>query len=210
MKRFLAIIILATVAILGSIATAVIQRQQSSTNYPMVFFLTDAVDHTTGKTGLTPVVTLSKNGGTFAAAVGAVSELGSGWYVLDGNATDRNTLGPLIVHAEGTGADPADLSCEIVTYDPYNTLTIVGTDANAAHFYAQSADGKLDPNQLELLNHLDVDVSTRLPEANYIEPNNAAILAAAADANKAAQEACWPRPQLWTCPHWSWPTRTTP
>ncbi len=128
MKRLL--VILATVAVLCSIAVAVIQRQQNSTNYPVPIFMADAVDHATGKTGLTLTVTLSKNGGTFSAVAGAVSELGNGWYVLAGNATDRNTLGLFILHAEGTGADPADLSCEIVGWEPF-------TDPNATLIAAQ-------------------------------------------------------------------------
>ena len=65
--------------------------------------MVDDTDHISGKTGLTPTVTLSKNGGGFNAASGAVTELGGGLYALAGNATDRNTLGELWIHAEATG-----------------------------------------------------------------------------------------------------------
>jgi hypothetical protein len=68
---------------------------------------------------LTPTVTLSKNGGSFAAAAGGVSEVGNGLYALAGNATDRNALGTLVLHAEAAGADDADVSCEIITADPF-------------------------------------------------------------------------------------------
>lgn len=95
------------------------QRKLSSTGYPIVFFMADSADHVTGKTGLSPSVTISKNGGAFGAASGAVSELSNGWYALAGNATDRGTLGALAVHASASGADPADVLVEIVSHDPF-------------------------------------------------------------------------------------------
>lgn len=100
------------------------QRQQSTTSYPIVFLMVDSTDHITGKTGLTPTVTLSKNGAAFGAAAGAVSEIGSGWYALAGNATDRSTLGPLAFHATGTGADPADDLYVIVPWDPFDSVRL--------------------------------------------------------------------------------------
>ena len=98
---------------------AIRERQLNSTNYPFTFLMTDATDHVTGKTGLTVTVTLSKNGGAFASAAAAVSEIGNGWYTLAGNATDRNTIGSLILHASATGADPTDEKYTIVQYDPF-------------------------------------------------------------------------------------------
>lgn len=97
-----------------------LRRQISTTTHPIAFQMLDSGTKL-GKTGLTPVVTLSKDGGTFGAAAGVVTELTSGWYQLAGNATDRNTLGSLIVHATAAGADPGDTLWEIVTYDPYDT-----------------------------------------------------------------------------------------
>ena len=100
------------------------QRKQSTTTYPILFFMAASIDHLTGQTGLTPTVTLSKNGGTFGAASGAVSEVGNGWYKLAGNATDRDTLGTLIIHAEAATADTFDMDLFIVSYDPF---TITGS-----------------------------------------------------------------------------------
>ena len=94
-------------------------RKQSTTTYPINFLMVDSSDHITAKTGLTPTVTLSKNGAAFAAAAGAVTEISNGWYSLAGNAIDRNTLGELLVHASATGADPTDLQYAIVVYDPF-------------------------------------------------------------------------------------------
>lgn len=99
------------------------QIQQSTTAYALVFFMADSADHITGKTGLTPTVTISKNGAAFGAVSGAVSEISSGWYKVAGNATDSNTLGSLALHATGTGADPCDMLFEVVKFDLANGRT---------------------------------------------------------------------------------------
>lgn len=108
-------------------------RKQGSTTYPMQFFMTLASDHLSGAVGLSPTVTISKNGAALAAAAGAVTEVGSGWYSLAGNATDRNTLGEFLIHATGTGADPADKSYVIVPWDPFDAnLALQALPAAAA------------------------------------------------------------------------------
>lgn len=75
-------------------------------------------DHITGATGVTPTVTIAKNNGAFASPQGAVTELGNGWYSVAANATDANTLGPLILHAEAGTCDPTDDVFDIVSYNP--------------------------------------------------------------------------------------------
>ena len=102
-----------------------IKRQQNTVTYPVSFLMVDSTDHTTGKTGLSPTITVGKNGGTFSAASGSVVEQGNGIYAFSGNATDRNTLGTLSCVATASGADPAPFTIEIVSYDPflYNTST---------------------------------------------------------------------------------------
>jgi hypothetical protein len=108
--------------------------KQSSTTRSLLFLMVDSGDHLTGKTGLSLTVTLSKNGASFAAPSGAVSEVGSGWYKVAGNATDSNTLGPLLLHATASGADPCDDRFEVVAFDPDTTgaggLPVVGTGTN--------------------------------------------------------------------------------
>lgn len=101
-------------------------RQQNSTSYPVLFFMADETDLVTGETGLSPTVTISKNQGAFGAASGSVAEVGGGWYALAGNATDRNTLGELAIHATATGAAAADVKVDIVSHDPFD---ISGADA---------------------------------------------------------------------------------
>lgn len=99
-------------------------RKQSDTTYPLFFFMVDSSDHITGKTGLTPTVTISKNGAAFGGISGAVSEVGIGLYKIAGNATDSNTVGELWIHATGTGADPTDTSYTIVAYDPFDSVRL--------------------------------------------------------------------------------------
>lgn len=96
--------------------------KQSSTQSALLFFLTLASDHLSPATGLSPTVTLSKNGAAFASPSGAVTEIANGWYKVAGNATDTNTLGPLALHASVATADNCDLVVgNIVAFDPQAT-----------------------------------------------------------------------------------------
>jgi hypothetical protein len=102
-----------------------LQIKQSSAVAHFMFLMIDSSDHVTGKTGLTPTVTISKNAAAFASPSGAVTEVSSGWYKLAANATDSNTLGVLALHATGTGADPTDMIlANIVAYDPQDTVRL--------------------------------------------------------------------------------------
>tara|TARA_R110000868_G_scaffold143298_1_gene361347 strand:- start:5677 stop:6654 length:978 start_codon:yes stop_codon:yes gene_type:complete len=94
---------------------------QSTTTWALVFLMVQSSDHITALTGASPTVTLSKNGGAFASPAGAVTEIASGWYKVAGNATDTNTLGPLILHATAASGDPVDMVFEIVAYAPQST-----------------------------------------------------------------------------------------
>lgn len=96
--------------------------KQSTSTRALVFLMVDSSDHITGKTGLTPTVTLSKNGATFTSPSGAVSEIANGLYKVAGNTTDSNTLGSLILHATATGADPVDVEFEVVAFDPQDSV----------------------------------------------------------------------------------------
>lgn len=94
--------------------------------------MANSTDHMTGQAGLSPTVSLSKNGGDFTEAAGAVTEVGYGWYALAGNATDRSTLGTLIVHAEAVGADPFDMDLAIIASDP-PTKAEIDTQLSTSH-----------------------------------------------------------------------------
>lgn len=106
-------------------------RKKDSTTHPVPFFVTSTADHITGKTGLTPTVTISKDGSTsFGAVAGAVTEMGSGWYALAGSSSDRNTLGTAVFHVAPSSCDPADFSISILAIDPFDAnLGLTNLDA---------------------------------------------------------------------------------
>ena len=112
-------------------------RKQNSTDYPFQFLMVDSADHLTAKTGLTPTVTLSKNGGAFAAAEGAVSEIGNGIYSLAGNAEDRDTLGELMIQASASGADTVFSKLLIVNYDPMEYVDALAKQSTANEILAR-------------------------------------------------------------------------
>lgn len=91
---------------------------------PILFFMASASDHVAGFTGGSPAVTLSKNGGAFAAPAGAVSEVGGGWYKLTPSGTDTATNGMLVLHAAASGADPADVAAQVVAFSPYDSIRL--------------------------------------------------------------------------------------
>jgi hypothetical protein len=85
---------------------------QYNTTEVLPFKMVSAADSVTPVLGLVAgldlFVTISKNGGAFAAPAGTVSEVGEGWYAIAPNAVDANTAGPLVLNAVGTACDPAD------------------------------------------------------------------------------------------------------
>jgi hypothetical protein len=141
-----------------------LDRKQSTATYPVLFFMADSTDHITGKTGLSPTVTIAKNGGTFAApATTTVTAVGNGWYAWTGAAGDWNTVGEMAIHAAASGADPADLKYTVIPSDPFsatdlglssiatilaqaNKLTFDGSN-NVAAILAAAARVKLDASQ---------------------------------------------------------------
>ena len=127
-------------------AKQVSQLKQSSTAQALCFPMIDELDHATPKTGLTPTVTLSKAGAAFASPAGAVTEIGSGWYKVAGNATDTNTLGALILHATATGADPTDVVFAVVAYDPQSAtdLGLTNLDATVSTRATQTSVNTID------------------------------------------------------------------
>lgn len=120
MKRIILFLLFAFLAV----RCEAYQIKQSTTAYPLVFFMADSSDHVTAKTGLFPTVTISKAGGSFASPSGTVTEIANGWYKVAGNATDSATLGPLVLHATGSGADPTDAIYEVVAFDPQDTVRL--------------------------------------------------------------------------------------
>lgn len=52
--------------------------QQNPASHPILFPMVDSTDHVSGKTGLTPTVTITKDGGPFVAPAGANDGLPTG------------------------------------------------------------------------------------------------------------------------------------
>jgi hypothetical protein len=91
---------------------------KQSTARDIMVFMADSTDHVTGKTGLTLTITASKNAAAFASITPTVTERGDGWYKLALTSSHSDTLGDLALHITGTGADPADVLCQVVQYLP--------------------------------------------------------------------------------------------
>jgi len=155
----------------------VIEQQTTPT---LLFLLVASTDHFTPLTGLgsAPVVTLSKNGGTFTAATNAVSEVGNGWYKIILTAAETYSAGvtgwDLALHATGAGADPTD---RLVVVE-LATVSNIDTEVDAI----QTAVAAVPTTPLlaadTRLNNLDAAVSSRLPTSGYTAPPATVTLAA--------------------------------
>jgi hypothetical protein len=114
--------------------------QQSTTQAPLLFFLTLSSDHISPATGKTPTVTISKAGGAFGSPAGAVTEISAGWYKVAGNATDTATLGPLALHATEASSDNCDLVvANVVAYNPQGVHLGIMTAALTESYPAVNA-----------------------------------------------------------------------
>jgi hypothetical protein len=94
------------------------QLHQGEANFALTFYLGDG--NALPMTGATVVPFLSKNGGAWAAASGACSEVGKGVYKIAGNATDTNTLGILLIDANYPAGFTAERTYQVVRTDPQN------------------------------------------------------------------------------------------
>jgi hypothetical protein len=163
--------------------------QQSTTTWKLYFPLILASDHISPATSKSPTVVISKNGGAFGSPAGAVTELANGWYQVAGNATDTNTLGPLILHATEASSDPTDVVYEVVAYNPQDAVrlgltALPNAAANAAGGLVISAAGALDIDEM----NVDIEaiqVSTAVLPASF--PTNFALLSIDANGRVKAQ-----------------------
>lgn len=93
----------------------------------LLFFMTDSSNRPAGKTGLSPTVVISKNGGSFNTPSGNIFQVGNGWYRVAANAADVATIGPLILTATAAGADPTNVMFEVIPANVWLALN-AGTD----------------------------------------------------------------------------------
>jgi hypothetical protein len=88
----------------------------------------ESADHITGLTGASPTVLLKKNGGSFGAAAGSVTEAAYGWYQIALTSADTDTLGDLDYHITAINGDPTDFSDQVTIYILGDTMpaTVAG------------------------------------------------------------------------------------
>jgi hypothetical protein len=91
---------------------------------PITFGMVSSTDHITALTGGSPTVTISKNGGAYAAPAGTVAEIGDGLYKLTPSGSDATTNGMLLLHATATGGDPTDVAAQVVAFSPYDAVRL--------------------------------------------------------------------------------------
>lgn len=142
-------------------------KQSAAANVPLKVYL--ASDHLSPATGKTLTVTLSKDGGAFAAAAGAVTEIASGWYKLALTTADAGTPGALVVRATAAGCDDAEVVCQVVpdlpgSLTPAAVATALWTDLTAGSDFSTAGsvgallkaqlgnvDGKTIPAALQIV-----------------------------------------------------------
>lgn len=113
--------------------------KNGATDKVIPFLMVLASDGRTPATGLSPAVTISKNGAAPVAPGGAVGEIGNGWYKLTPSSGDTGTNGPLILHATAGTADPADVQAEVLPVDLFPANGFLGVDLQAWLGVAPSA-----------------------------------------------------------------------
>lgn len=104
-------------------------KQSTTITLKMGPFL-DKTDGVTEETALSPAVELSKNGGAFAArsSATAITHDAGGWYAVEVNATDTNTLGRLQVKSDDAATHlPVWHEFMVVPANVYDSL-IGGSD----------------------------------------------------------------------------------
>lgn len=98
--------------------------------------MVSSTDHTTELAGLTLTITISKNGGAFAASSITITDRGNGWYNVAGTTAESDTLGDLVIRATATGADPGERVFFVVV--PRATAAAVDDVPTNAEFNART------------------------------------------------------------------------
>ena len=101
------------------------RQLKQSTTRNLVFWMYSSTDHVSAVTGITPTVTISKDGGSFASAGGTVTEIANGAYKIALTTTDTNTLGDLAFYCTGTGADASRFTVAVVADLPGASVSSV-------------------------------------------------------------------------------------
>lgn len=97
------------------------QSEAAGAKTTYLFHLAKSADGT-DDTGVVPVVSISKAGGAFAGAAGAVTELSAGWYKVVFTNVDLSTLGALAIDIAVATADTINEVVQVVAFDPYDAV----------------------------------------------------------------------------------------
>ena len=98
-------------------------------------------------------LSVSKNGGAFAASAGVKAEIGSGWYSYELTASETDTEGPLAIKATGAGAVQQNLAYQVsgsIWDEPAGVYILTATEAATVLRCATD-----DPDMLALLPLVD-------------------------------------------------------
>lgn len=97
---------------------------QQSAAYTRTFIMILSSDHVSPATGKTVTVALSKAGGAFAGAAGAVTEIANGWYNVALTAADTGTVGDLSIHCTAAACDNTDFADQVVPWNPLDGVRL--------------------------------------------------------------------------------------
>lgn len=116
------------------------QNEATAAQRTWAFHLVKSAD-STDATGLTPVMTISKAGGAFAAvdAGTAITELTNGWYKVVHAAADLDTLGALSFRIAVATADTLNCSCQVDALDRNVATVNPGTGGIVAASFSTDA-----------------------------------------------------------------------
>lgn len=123
-----------------------LRQSTASQEVPLGPFV-DANDGFTLEDGLGPIaasdIRLWKSGaGALVDASGTATTIGDGTYLVTLDATDTNTLGPLVITVTLSGARPVRIECEVLpalVYDSLQVNTGIAADARAINGDVDSA-----------------------------------------------------------------------
>lgn len=141
-------------------------KQSTTVTIQMGPFL-DAMDGVTEETALSPVVEVSKNGGVFAArnSTTAITHDQNGWYRVELNSTDTNTVGRLVVKSDNSATHlPVWHEFMVLPANVYDSL-VGGTDKLQVDAVEISSSITAADNVEANIGNLDAAVSTRATPA---------------------------------------------
>lgn len=168
----------------------ILKQSTASQEVPLGYFV-DSTDGNTEETALTIANTdikVWKTGATTLASKnsGGATHISNGIYYAVLDATDTDTLGPMVIFVHMTGALTVRLECLVVTAAAYDVLTAVTGDAYArlgapagASISADVAGVQSDTN----------DIQTRIPAALVAGRIDASVGAMATNVMTAAAAA---------------------